>query len=81
MGSNRERYKYEKGKFVVLKQEDFARVNIINFVKIDDGVSREAVPQAQTAILICVSSARLRGCILFAAGARFKARAEANNRK
>jgi len=37
-------YEYEKGKFVVLKQEDFARVDveatqtvdIINFVKIDD---------------------------------------------
>jgi hypothetical protein len=36
MGSNRERYEYEKGKFAVLKQEDFARVNIMNFVKIDD---------------------------------------------
>jgi len=37
-------YEYEKGKFVVLKEEDFARadveatqtVDIINFVKIDD---------------------------------------------
>jgi DNA end-binding protein Ku len=37
-------YEHEKGKFVVLKEEDFARadveatqmVNIINFVKIDD---------------------------------------------
>ena len=44
MGSNRKGYEYEKGKFVILKEEDFARVDveatqtvdIMNFVSLDD---------------------------------------------